>query len=95
MTTREKYTYLKLMISNIRGKIGDGAHRTVVRHYQFDVGSETAHRIKVKEPLFDDAYLSNVVGDRKSWFTPMEVRDLIHHQVFFTANRLGCQPTTS
>jgi len=25
----------------------------------------------------------------------MEVLDLIYHQFFFTANSLGCQPTTS
>jgi hypothetical protein len=60
-----------------------------------DVGSETELRIKVKELLFDDAYLSKVVDDKKSWFTRMEVLDLIYHQFFFTANSLGRQPTTS
>jgi len=59
------------------------------------VGSETELRIKVKELLFDDAYLPTVVDDKKSWFTRMEVLDLIYHQFFFTANRLGRQPTTS
>jgi len=29
-----------------------------------------------------------------TWFTQMEVRNLIYHQFFFTANSLGCQPTT-
>jgi hypothetical protein len=60
-----------------------------------DVGSETELRIKVKELLFDDTYLSKVVDDKKSWFTRMEVLDLIYHQFFFTANSLGRQPTTS
>jgi len=60
-----------------------------------DVGSETELRIKVKELLFDDAYLSKVVDDKKSWFTRMEVLDLIYHQFFFTANSLERQPTTS
>ena len=36
-----------------------------------------------------------VVDDKKSWFTRMEVLDLIYHQFLFTANRLRCQPTTS
>jgi len=60
-----------------------------------DLGSETELQIKVKEFLFDDAYLSKVVNDKKSWFTLMEVLDLIYHQCFFTANSLGRQPTTS
>jgi len=59
------------------------------------VGSETELRIKVKELLFDDAYLSKVDDNKKSWFTRMEVLDLIYHQFFFTANSLGHQPTTS
>jgi hypothetical protein len=59
------------------------------------VGSETELRIKVKELLFDDAYLSKVVDDKKSWFSWMEILDLIYHQFFFTANSSGCQPTTS
>ena len=45
--------------------------------------------------LFDDAYLSKVIDDKKSWFTRMEVLDLIYHQFFFTANNLGLQLTTS
>jgi hypothetical protein len=60
-----------------------------------DFESETELRIQVKELLFDDAYLSKVIDDNKSWFTRMEVLDLIYHQLFFTANRLGRQPTTS
>jgi len=75
--------------------LADGARRTVVRSYRLDVGSETELRIKVKELLFDDAYLSKVIDDKKSWFTRMEVLDLIYHQFFFTANSLGRQPTTS
>jgi len=45
--------------------------------------------------LFDDAYLSKVIDNKKPWFTRMEVLDLIYHQFFFTTNRLGRQPTTS
>jgi hypothetical protein len=75
--------------------LADGARRTVVRSYQLDLRSETELRIQVKELLFDDAYLSKVVEDKKSWFTRMEVLDLIYHQFFFTANSLGRQPTTS
>jgi len=33
------------------------------------VGSETELRIKIKELMFDDAYLSKVMDDKKSWFT--------------------------
>jgi len=73
----------------------DGARPTVVRSYGLDVGSETELRIMVKELLFDDAYLSKVIDDKKSWFTRMEVHDLIYHQFFFTANSLGRQPTAS
>jgi len=60
-----------------------------------DVSSKTELRIKVKELLFADAYFSKVVNDKKSWFSPMKVVDLIYHQFFFTANCLGCQATTS
>jgi len=59
------------------------------------VGSETDLRIKVKEHVFNDANLSKVVDDKKSWCTRMEVLDLIYLQFFFTANSLGRQPTTS
>jgi len=58
------------------------------------VGCETELWIKVKELLFDDAYLSKVVDSKKSWFTRMEVLDLIYPQFFFTADSLGRQPTT-
>ena len=58
------------------------------------MGSETELRIKVKELLFDNAYVSNVVDDKKSSFTRMEVLDPIYHQFVFTANSLGRQPTT-
>ena len=71
------------------------AHLTVVCSHRLDFGSETELWIKVKELLFDNAYLSKVVDDDKSWFTGMEVLDLIHHQFFFTTNSLGHQPTTS
>jgi len=84
-----------MKISTIQGWLADGARRTVVRSYRLDVGTETELRIKVTELLFDDAYLSKVVDDKKSWFTRMEVLDLIYHQFFFTANSLGRQPTTS
>jgi len=59
------------------------------------VGSETELRIKVEKLLFDDAYLSKVIDDKKSCFTRMELLDLIYHQFFFTANSLGRQPTPS
>jgi hypothetical protein len=57
--------------------------------------SETELQIQVKELLVDDTYLSKVVEDKKSWFMPMQVLDLIYHQYFFTTNSLGRQPTTS
>jgi len=60
-----------------------------------DLESETDLPIQVKELLFDDAYLSQVIDDMKAWFTRMEVLDIIYHQFFFTANSLGQQPTTS
>jgi len=47
------------------------------------------------ELLFDDAYLSKVIDDMKSWFTRKEVIDLMYHQFFFMANSLGRLPTTS
>jgi len=82
-------------MSTIRGRLADGARRTILRSYRLDLGSETELRIKIKELLFDDAYLSKVIDDQKSWFTRMEVLDLIYYQFFFTANSLGRQPTTS
>jgi len=59
-----------------------------------DSGSETERRIQLKELLFEDADLSKVINDKKSWFTRMEVLDLIYHQFFISANSLGQQPTT-
>jgi len=51
--------------------------------------------MQVRELLFDDADLSKVIDDKKSWYMRMEVLDLIYHHFFFTANSLGRQPTTS
>jgi len=59
-----------------------------------DVGSETWLQIRVNVLLFDDAYVSEVVDDMKSWFTQMEVLDVIYDQFFFTPNSLGRQQTT-
>jgi hypothetical protein len=78
----------------MRGWLADGAGRTVVQSCQLDWRSETELRIQVMELQFDDAYLSKVIEDRKSWFTRVEVLDLICHQLYFTANSLGCRPTT-
>ena len=75
--------------------MADGARRTIVRSYQLDFGSETELRILIKELLFEDAYLPKIIDDKKSWFTRMEVLDLMYHQLFFTAHSLGQQPTTS
>jgi len=75
--------------------LADGAHRTIVRSCWLDLGSETELQIQVRELLFDDAYLSMVMNDKKSWFTRMEVLGTIYNQFFFTANSLGRQPTTS
>jgi len=55
----------------------------------------TELRMKLKLLLFDDVYLSNVVDDKNSWFTGMEVLDIMNDQCFFTANSVGPQPTTS
>jgi len=88
------YTYLKLKITTIRGRFPDVAHPSVVRGYQLNLRSESELQIQVKELLFDNTYLPKVVDDKKSWFTQIEVLDLIHHQCFFTANGLRCQPTT-
>jgi hypothetical protein len=60
-----------------------------------DLRSETELQIQVEEHQFDYVYLSKVVEDRKSWFTQMEVLDLIYHQIFFTTNSLRRQPRTS
>jgi hypothetical protein len=60
-----------------------------------DFESQTELRIQIKKLLFDDAYLSKVIKDKKSWSTRMEVLDLIYHHFSFTANILGQQPTTS
>jgi len=54
-----------------------------------DSGSETELQIQVKELLFEDAYLSKVINDKKALFTQLEVLDLIYHQFFFTTNSLG------
>ena len=81
------------MISTIRGRLADGAHRTIFRSYRCDLESQTELRIEVEELQCDDDYLSKAIDDNKSWFTWMEVPDLIYHQFFFTANSLGQQLT--
>jgi hypothetical protein len=90
-----KYTQLNLKISTIRGPLADGVCRIVSSGYQLDLRSETELQTQVKELLLDDAYLSKVVDDKKSWFNQKEVFDLIYHQFVFTTNRLEHQPTTS
>jgi hypothetical protein len=60
-----------------------------------DLRCESELWIQGKERLFDNAYLSKGVEDKKSWFTRMEVFDLIYHQFFFIANGLGRQPLTA
>lgn len=75
--------------------MADWALRPVVRSYKLDVGSDSVLRIQHKELLFDNTILSKEVDDRKSSFTRMEVLDVIYDQFLFTANNLGCQPTTS
>jgi len=84
-----KNTQLQLRISTIRGRLADGARCAVVRSDQFDQRSETELRIQLKELLFDDGSLFKVVDEKKSWFTRMEVLDLIYHQFFLSANSLG------
>ena len=82
-------------MSTIRGQLADGECQTVGCSYRLDLCSETELRIQVMELLFDDAYLSNGIDDKKSWFTQTELHDLIDHQFFFTSKSLGRQPTTS
>ena len=50
----------------------------VVCSYELDLASEAEVWIQIKELLFDDAYLSMVIDDKKSWFTQMEVLDLMY-----------------
>jgi len=83
------------MISTIQGRLADGARRTIVHSYRLDLESEIELWIQVQELLLNDADLSKVIDDTKSWFTQMEVRDLIYLQLFFMANSLGRPPTTS
>jgi hypothetical protein len=54
-----------------------------------DLGSDSELCIQVTELLFHNAYLSKVIDDKKSFFSWMEVLDLVYHQFFFTANKLG------
>jgi len=75
--------------------LAEETHGTIVDSYRVDLGSKNQLRIPVWKLLFDDAHLSNVTNDKKSWFTQMEVLDLIYQMFFFTANNLGQQLTTS
>jgi len=82
-------------VSTSRRWLADGARRTGVPSNQIDVVAQTELLIEVKKRLFDDAYRSNIVNDKKSRFTCMEVLDPIYLQFFFTADSVGRQPTTS
>jgi len=83
------------MIRTLWGRLADGVRRTVVHCYWLYMRSGTKLQIKIKEFLYDDGYLSKVVDDKKWWVIPTEVLQLICNQFFFTANTMGCQPTTS
>jgi len=74
------YTYWKQKISTIQGKLGDGAHRTVLRSYQLHLRSYNELHIQVKELLFGNAYHSKAVDNKKPSFMRIDVLDLIHHQ---------------
>jgi hypothetical protein len=69
-----------------------GARRTNDLRSLVNLGSQTKLRIQVKDLLFDDAYCSKVIDDKKSWFTRIEVRDFIHHQ--FCLHRKYLEVTT-
>jgi len=75
--------------------LADAARGMVDPSYRLDLRSETELRIQYKEFRFENAYLSMVINDEKSWFTWMEMLDLINHQIFLTANSFRQQPTTS
>jgi len=90
-----KYECLKLKISNIQGLSTGGARQEDICWYWLGRDFETQLQIQVKELLLNDAYFSKVMNNKKSWFTPMQVLDLINHQFLFTTNSLGCQPMTS
>jgi len=74
------------MIGRIQRRLADRTDRTVVLIHQMDLGSETELRIQVKNHWFDDDYLANVVDNQKSWFTRIDVLDVISHQFFIPLN---------
>jgi len=84
-----------MTISIIWGWLAGRDHQTIVHRYWQDLNSETMVQIQGKELRSDDAYPSNVIDDKKSWFTCMDVLDSIYIRFFCTTNSLGCQPTTS
>jgi len=57
--------------------------------------SETELRTQVLKLQFNNAHLSGVVDDKKSFFSQMEMLDLIDCQFFFTTNSLRHQLTAS
>jgi len=85
---------LKPKISTIQGRFAVGSRWTVVHSYQLDLHTETERQVQVKEPLFNDACLSEVVDYKKSLFMRMEALDLTYNRLFFTPYIWGCQPTT-
>jgi len=90
-----KYTKLKLKISACQWQLADGACRTVICSCCFVLDPETEPWIQAKELLYEDAYLSTVLDDKKLWFTQMEMVHLIYNEIFFAANSFVCQPTSS
>jgi hypothetical protein len=63
------YTLLKLNISTIGGRLANGESQTIASSDYSDLCSQTELQSHVMELLFDDAYLSKDVDDKKSWFT--------------------------
>ena len=86
-------TYLKFNISTIRGRLADVACQPSARSYPLKLHSEPEHLIKVEKLLLDDAYLSDMFYDESLSFTWMKLPDLNYHEITFTANSLGHQPT--
>jgi len=83
------------MISTIPRGSAEGAQQTVARNYQLDSFFGTELHIKLKDLLFDNGNLANIMYGNTSSSTRMDTLDVIDHQLFFTASSFWRQPTIS
>jgi hypothetical protein len=70
-------------MSSLHGRLAEVARHTVMGSYRFDIRSQEDLKYQIAQLLAEDSYMIKIVGDKKVWFTRLEISDLIYHIFFF------------